>query len=105
MGAARNLVSIPVLSQFEIPPVVAVDTGSGCGLCQARQVGGCPVDDRRVRLVVIILAVAAVIALIAVYAKYHPALGTATTPPAATGTIQWTIAPSSSPWFFWSWWG
>ena len=41
-------------------------------------------DDRRVRLVVIILAVAAVIALIAVYAKYHPALGTATTHPAAT---------------------
>ena len=43
-------------------------------------------DDRRVRLVVIILAVAAVMAFIAVYAKYHPALGTATTP-AATEPI------------------
>ena len=39
-------------------------------------------DDHRVRLVVIILAAAAVIAFIAVYAKYHPALENATTPPA-----------------------
>ena len=41
-------------------------------------------DDRRVRLVVIILAVAAVIALIGVYANRYPVPGTATTPPAAT---------------------
>ena len=40
-------------------------------------------DDRRVRLVVIIRAVAAVIALIGVYANRHPVPGTATTPPVA----------------------
>ena len=51
-------------------------------------------DDRRVRLVVIILAVAAVIALIGVYANRHP-VQTATTPPVATKPAP--TAPPASP--------